>query len=119
MAEGIEVFLLTHATGRVMEPVMGVYDPGGALEDYGERSATTERFFLVLEGELELTFDGHDPVVAGPATPCTTTAAGPSPSATAARAAPRSSRSPPTSRDASPAPAGQRWSATQAPSRPR
>ena len=44
---GLEAFLLTHATGRVMEPVMGVH-PGGALDDYGERSAT-ERFFLVLE----------------------------------------------------------------------
>jgi transcriptional regulator with XRE-family HTH domain len=64
-AEGIDVYLLTHGGERALEPVLAVYEPGGELQPYGAGSPPVERFFLVLDGELELTFEGHPPLTVG------------------------------------------------------
>jgi transcriptional regulator with XRE-family HTH domain len=59
--EGIELFLLAHGDRHAMEPTLAVYDPGGELVDFRVEDRP-EVFFLVLEGKLELAFEGHEPV---------------------------------------------------------
>ena len=59
--EGIDMFLLAHGDHHAMEPTLAVYAPGGELDDFRIRDAA-ETFLLVLEGRLELTFEGHAPV---------------------------------------------------------
>jgi transcriptional regulator with XRE-family HTH domain len=60
--EGIEVFLLAHGWRHSMEPTLAIYEPGGELVDFrvGHR---LEVFFVVLEGEIELALEGHEPVL--------------------------------------------------------
>lgn len=60
--EGIELFLLAHGDRHAMEPTLAIYEPGGELIDFRVEHAPPEVFFLVLEGELELAFEGHEPV---------------------------------------------------------
>jgi transcriptional regulator with XRE-family HTH domain len=59
--EGIEVFLLAHGARHAMEPTLAIYDPGGELVDF-RFEHRPEVFFVVLEGELELAFEGHEAV---------------------------------------------------------
>jgi transcriptional regulator with XRE-family HTH domain len=59
--EGIEMFLLAHGDRHAMEPTLAIYEPGGELVDFRVEHRP-EVFFLVLEGELELAFEGHEPV---------------------------------------------------------
>ena len=64
-SEGIEVHLLTHGDRHALHPVLVTYEPGGELAGY-ETHATSEMFWIVLEGEIEVTIGGHDPVVLSP-----------------------------------------------------
>jgi transcriptional regulator with XRE-family HTH domain len=64
-SEGIELHLLTHGGPHALQPVFVTYQPGGELVDY-ELESAREVFWLVLEGELEVTIAGHEPVWLGP-----------------------------------------------------
>jgi XRE family transcriptional regulator, regulator of sulfur utilization len=59
--EGIELFLLSHGARHAMEPTLAIYEPGGELVDFLIENRP-EVFFVVLEGDLELAFEGHEPV---------------------------------------------------------
>jgi transcriptional regulator with XRE-family HTH domain len=63
--EGIHVHLLTHAERHRLQPVLVTYEPGGELLDY-QLEAGLEVFWLMLEGELEVTLEGTPPIIVGP-----------------------------------------------------
>ena len=52
--------LLTHGDHHTLSPVLVTYEPGGELVGY-ETHATQEMFWMVLEGEVEVTMGGRDP----------------------------------------------------------
>jgi transcriptional regulator with XRE-family HTH domain len=60
-AEGIEVYLLTSDTdGRMMMPVVAVFEPGGGLAEYSEHEG--EEMVHVLSGSIEAEIGGHEPI---------------------------------------------------------
>ena len=63
--EGIDLHLLTHGGPHALQPVFVTYRPGGELIDY-EVDRTAEMFWLVLEGEIELTLEDGHPVILRP-----------------------------------------------------
>jgi transcriptional regulator with XRE-family HTH domain len=61
-SEGIEIDLLTHADRHALQPVCVTYQPGAELIDYRTKR-TDELFWLVLEGEIELTLEDRGPIL--------------------------------------------------------
>jgi transcriptional regulator with XRE-family HTH domain len=61
-AEGIDLYLLTHDTRHAMLPVIAVHEPGGHTEDLTSPE-NGEQFVFVLEGRIEISFEGSEPVV--------------------------------------------------------
>ena len=59
--EGIEIQMLTPDGHHAMMPVINVYDEGGGMVDPTRHDG--EEFIHVLEGRLELTVAGGDPLV--------------------------------------------------------
>ena len=59
--EGIEIQMLTPDGHHAMMPVINVYDEGGGMVDPTRHDG--EEFIHVLEGRLELTVAGGDPIV--------------------------------------------------------
>ncbi len=61
-AEGIDVYLLTSETdGRMMMPVVAIFEPGGGLADYSEHEG--EEIVHVLRGSIQAEIDGHEPII--------------------------------------------------------
>jgi transcriptional regulator with XRE-family HTH domain len=63
-AEGLEMHLLSHDGERVLRPVLVEYRPGAQLDEY--RGGPGETFLHVLEGELDVELEGHEPFALGP-----------------------------------------------------
>lgn len=59
--EGIEIQMLTPDGHHAMLPVINVYEEGGGMMDTTRHDG--EEFVHVLEGRLELTIAGGDPIV--------------------------------------------------------
>ena len=60
-AEGIDVYLLTSTTnGRMMMPVVAIFEPGGGLAEYSEHEG--EEMVHVLSGSIEAEIGGNEPI---------------------------------------------------------
>ena len=60
-AEGIDVYLLTSETdGRMMMPVVAIFEPGGGLAEYSEHDG--EEIVHVLRGSIQAEIEGHEPI---------------------------------------------------------
>ena len=61
-AEGIDVYLLTSETeGRMMMPVVAIFEPGGGLAEYSEREG--EEIVHVLRRSIQAEIEGHEPII--------------------------------------------------------
>jgi len=58
--EKVDLFILVPDSDRTMEPVIGVYQPGGATSEF--LSFDAQVFVHVLEGTIELIFQNDDPI---------------------------------------------------------
>jgi len=63
-AEGIDVFLLSGDTRRVMMPMLLEFEPGAHLAERGRHEG--EEWVHVLEGTLSLELQGSEPRLLGP-----------------------------------------------------
>lgn len=63
-AEGIEISLLASGPSRQMSPMLLEFEPGARLSDYGYHRG--EEFVYVVEGMLEIAFEGRAPVMVSP-----------------------------------------------------
>lgn len=63
-AEGIDIFLLTSDTNRVMTPYLGVFRPGAHPAEYAQHEG--DEFLYVLEGAIRIEIDGAAPAVLNP-----------------------------------------------------
>jgi quercetin dioxygenase-like cupin family protein len=59
-AEGIVDYLLTPDTKRMMLPVLCVFEPGGCNVEPAEHEG--EEFAYVLDGRIDVSFDGAQPI---------------------------------------------------------
>lgn len=60
-AEGIDMFLLAPDTNRAMMPLLGVFGPSGRLAENAAHEG--EEFLYVVEGAIELEFEGREHIV--------------------------------------------------------
>lgn len=61
--EGIEMFLLTPDTHRTMMMLLATYEPHGKTAEFTRHPG--EEFIFVLEGTIQLTLKGSEPVTLG------------------------------------------------------
>lgn len=62
--EGIDVLLLAHRRHAPMMPLLAVYEPGGGTSE--ALPAPSNEFAFVLEGSVEITLEGREPIRLSP-----------------------------------------------------